>query len=223
MQPSSDLRKDQYYNEYWLQRDLSRVTSRSQWRASRLFEWIGHHFRSLLDVGAGTGELLQYFIARDYRVEGWDVAPQAVKHLQKNGFRARVVDIEKDDVDGYYDVICCCEILQHLHDPCTALQKLKPLLRPGGRFFITVPNETHLIRRLGLVKQEESHVTIFSPRRARDLVATCGLKVERCSYQPLVPPRWGGLLHSLGVALARLSPALFSLSTLMLVKREHDD
>lgn len=41
---------------------------------------------------------------------------------------------------GSFDTIICCETLEHLHEPRTALDELARLLRPGGRLFLTTPN-----------------------------------------------------------------------------------
>jgi 2-polyprenyl-3-methyl-5-hydroxy-6-metoxy-1,4-benzoquinol methylase len=223
MPVAEEKQKEQYFDNYWQSRDLSRVSRRAEWRARRLFSWVGNRYHNLLDVGAGNGELLFYFRTAGYRVEGWDVSPQVVEHLRRGGYRARVVDVEAESIDGYYELICCCELLQHLEDPPAVINKLERILAPQGRMYITVPNEFHLVRRLRLKQQEESHMTLFSPKRARDLVEICGLEIEEISYQPLIPPRWGRVLLMLGGLLARLLPSLFSLSTLMLVKRPHDN
>jgi 2-polyprenyl-3-methyl-5-hydroxy-6-metoxy-1,4-benzoquinol methylase len=222
MHPAEGNQKAKYFDSYWQARDLTRVSKRAEWRAKRLFDWVHYHYHNLLDIGAGNGELLRYFRNAGYRVEGWDVSPQAVEQLSRADYRTRVVDIETDSVDGYYDIICCCEILQHLSDPPAVLKKLEPLLAPNGRIFMSLPNEFHLMRRLNLVKLEESHLTLFSPRRARDLVEVCGLEIDEIMYQPLVPPRSNKFLLAVGTALARLLPSLFSLSALLLVKRKDD-
>ncbi|MFN2382430.1 MAG: class I SAM-dependent methyltransferase [Guyparkeria sp.] len=38
--------------------------------------------------------------------------------------------------DGYYDVICCTETVEHLHRPGVEMARLQRLLRPGGRLVI---------------------------------------------------------------------------------------
>lgn len=219
----NEREREKYFDDYWQERDLAKVSRRAEWRATRLFNWIGNRYHNLLDVGAGNGELLYYFRIAEYRVEGWDISPRAVEKLRRGGYRAQVVDIETDPVDGYYDVISCCEILQHLEDPPAALNKLQSLLAPDGRIFITLPNEFHLLRRLGLVKLEESHITLFSPRRAKDFIEYCGLQIDEIMFQPIVPPRWGRVVLAIGGVLARLLPSLFSLSTLILAKRPNDN
>lgn len=57
-------------------------------------------------------------------------------------------DIEKDRfpfADGAFDVVLCCEILEHLAvDPWHALRETWRVLRPGGAFILTTPNVARL-------------------------------------------------------------------------------
>lgn len=57
-------------------------------------------------------------------------------------------DIEKQPfpfADGTFDVVLCCEILEHLaEDPWHALREARRVLRPGGVFILTTPNVARL-------------------------------------------------------------------------------
>ncbi len=215
--------KQKYFDVYWQEQDLSRVSARSLWRAEQLYRMVGNHFETLLDVGAGQGELLQFFRQRTYDVAGWDLSPEAVESLRERGIPSEVVDLESDELVGEYDLVCCCEVLQQVREPREVLRSLSSVMFPGGRLFLTLPNEFHLLRRLGPGKPVESHVSLFSPARARALVRATGLNIEQVTYQPLVPPRWGKLMTVVGNIMARVCPSLFSLSTLLLLRRYNDD
>ena len=41
--------------------------------------------------------------------------------------------------DEYFDIILMTEVLEHLHDPGTALKELARILSPDGRLLITFP------------------------------------------------------------------------------------
>lgn len=220
MLPSS---KQHYYDRYWQEQDRVRVSRRSEWRAQQLFSLIGMRYHSLLDIGAGQGELITYFRAAGYRVAGWDISPDAVKQLREAGYSADVVDLETDHFDGYYDVVACCEVLQQIEDPVAVLRKVSDVLQPNGRLYYSVPNEYHIVRRIGFGKPSESHVQLFSPRKAVELAEVSGYKVERKLYQPLVPPRWGKFWSRIGQLLADTVPSMFSLSIMILAKRPNEE
>jgi SAM-dependent methyltransferase len=161
------------------------------------------------------------FIDR-HEVPGWDVSPQAVNDLITAGYSARVVDLESDHFDGLFDVVACCEVLQQIEDPAAVLRKVAGVLQPNGRVFYSVPNEFHIIRRLGIGEPAESHIQLFSPALAIELAEVSGYVVEKKLYQPLVPPRWGKFWSSVGQRLANIFPSLFSLSVMILAKRPNE-
>ncbi len=215
--------KQHYFDRYWQEQDKVRVSRRAEWRAMKLYQLVGSKYSSFLDIGAGQGEMINYFRSAGYRVEGWDISPEAVARLRENGISARVVDVETDKFDGNFGLIACCEVLQQIEDPAAVLRKFADALLPGGRIFISVPNEYHLLRRLGIGRPVESHVRLFSPHRSRELAQVSGLAIVRVLHQPLVPPRFSRPLRILGQWAANLLPSLFSLSTMLLLKRNHDD
>ena len=57
-------------------------------------------------------------------------------------------NIEKDAFpypDGFFDVVLCCEILEHLlEDPLAPLREIKRVLRPNGALVLTTPNAVRL-------------------------------------------------------------------------------
>ena len=57
-------------------------------------------------------------------------------------FNAVLWDIMKDEVGDYkgkYDTVICINVLEHLKDDNLAIQKMKELLKPGGKLIIMVP------------------------------------------------------------------------------------
>lgn len=215
--------KQHYYDRYWQEQDRSRVSRRSEWRASQLYSLVAMRYHSLLDIGAGQGELITYFRTAGYRVAAWEISPEAVARLREAGYSAEVVDLESDHFDGFFEVVSCCEVLQQIEDPAAVLRKVSDVLLPNGRIFYSVPNEFHVLRRIGFGQPAESHVQLFSPRRAVELAEVSGYSVERKLYQPLVPPRWGRFWSFIGQSLANILPSLFALSIMILAKRPNEN
>lgn len=82
------------------------------------------------------------------------------------------------------DAVLCLDILEHLVDPWTAVKRLTPLLAPGGRLIISIPNVRNLkflrkilingdfrYRDAGIL--DRTHLRFFTRETASEL-ATCG-------------------------------------------------
>lgn len=150
-------------------------------------------FHALLDLGAGSGRMLELFAPRAARAVGVDQSPAmlavARAHLEKAGLRA--VQLRQGDLyalpverDGY-DVAIIHQVLHYLDDPARALREAARVLRPGGRLFVVdfAPHgletlrEAHAHRRLG-----------FSAQEIAEAMAEAGLD---CARHQDVAPREG--------------------------------
>ena len=98
----------------------------------------------VLEVGCGVGAQTVHLVARspDAHLTAVDVSAESLAQA-----RARVgpgVDFRQADLfdlDGSYDHLFVCFVLEHLPEPEKALSHLKTLLRPGGT--ITVIEGDH--------------------------------------------------------------------------------
>ena len=103
-----------------------------------LTEILAQNYSSLLDVGAGTGEMLRMLInARpEARYAGIDLAENMLKAAgEKLGRSADLLqgDAEKLPLPGHsFDIIICNDSFHHYPNPATALAEFKRVLNPGG-------------------------------------------------------------------------------------------
>jgi SAM-dependent methyltransferase len=78
-------------------------------------------------------------------------------------FTSAIFDIESERfpfADGEFDVVLCCEILEHLTtDPLAALREIKRVLRRDGVLVMTTPN----VNRLENVVKMVAGVNIYDP------------------------------------------------------------
>lgn len=97
---------------------------------------------SLLDVGAGKGDLLRSLRSRlpDARLAGSDYLPRpAGLHDSIEWFRR---DFNNQPLaDEQYDVIICSEVIEHLENPRQLMRALAKRLTPGGALILTTPNQ----------------------------------------------------------------------------------
>ena len=127
-------------------------------------------FQALLDLGAGSGRMLELFAPRAGRAVGVDQSPAmlavARAHLERVGLRGAqlrqgdlyALPVERDG----YDVVIIHQVLHYLDDPARALREAARAVRPGGRLFVVdfAPHqhealrEEHAHRRLGFSAEE---------------------------------------------------------------------
>ncbi len=98
----------------------------------------------LLDLGAGTGRMLELLAPRAARAVGVDLSPDMLNlaraRVAEHGLRN--VQLRQGDVYappaelGAYDLVVIHQVLHFLDDPGRALAEAARLLRPGGRLIV---------------------------------------------------------------------------------------
>lgn len=124
------------YDDYWHERgDLDLVPER--WRIAASYIPSG---ASLLDIGCGSGEFLEYlkFERPDVRGCGADYSEVSVARARKRGFHAFQIDLGSEDIPGEYDCITSLETLEHIPDAEAAIVRLRDASR--GRLIVSIPN-----------------------------------------------------------------------------------
>lgn len=94
--------------------------------------------KSLLDVGAGTGDFLAFAKKKAWEVEGVEPNKTAQAIANKKGLVLHS-DISLID-EKRFDVITLWHVLEHLPDLNGQIKKLTSMLKDGGTLFVAVPN-----------------------------------------------------------------------------------
>ena len=113
-----------------------------QSRMALVLETIDRHARAggrVLDVGCGTGFLLERLAGRGFSGIGVDLSPESVAHASRRlaeiGASDRlsaVVGSAYEPPEGPFDLICLTDVLEHLEDPRACLRALASRLAPGA-------------------------------------------------------------------------------------------
>lgn len=107
-------------------------------RKHKLLKSFHPHQGSVLDIGAGTGDFLEFLSSKKWNVKGVEPNDKA-KNLAIN----KGLDIYNtiDEVGGeLYDVITMWHVLEHVYDLQEQIAWLKKHLAKNGTIFIAVPN-----------------------------------------------------------------------------------
>lgn len=105
-------------------------------------ELLAHTYQRLLDVGCGTGWLLNR-LARvqpaDYH--GLDVSENMLAVAQSKGIPGAVfvrgVADQLPYADNYFDVVTCIQSFHHYPDPDKAMEEVLRVLKPGGLYLLS--------------------------------------------------------------------------------------
>ena len=120
-------------------------------RASRSERQNGGRRGRVLDVGCGRGFLLEAFQNRGWEVAGTELSDQAARYARQV-LRLPVNTGALEDLNfpaNHFDAIVMWHVLEHLADPRPTLREVNRLLKPGGVFFVGVPNFGGWEARLG--------------------------------------------------------------------------
>ncbi|MBX9759196.1 MAG: metalloregulator ArsR/SmtB family transcription factor [Beijerinckiaceae bacterium] len=126
--------------------------------------------QAVLDLGTGTGRMLQLLSPHANRVVGVDLSPAMLSLARAQVERAALRNVQLRQGDVYalpverdsYDLVLVHQVLHYLDDPQRALRESARALRPGGRLVVIdfAPHEheflraRHAHRRLGFSREE---------------------------------------------------------------------
>ena len=96
---------------------------------------------SLLDIGCGSGELIQVAREMGYQAAGMDYSRSLARYArEKYGAEVYVGDIETVLLPDRFDIAVMSHVLEHTTDPQATLTSVRELLDPGGLLYVAVPN-----------------------------------------------------------------------------------
>ena len=148
-----------------------------------------HEGHRICEVGIGSGGTTARLARSCAEVVGLEIsAPtvEALRYLEERhpNLRLRVGDITKPEclagLEGSFDELVSCDTLEHVDDAAGYFRGIASLLRPGGRFLVTFPNEP----------EATMHgVTRFdSPHELLRLTEAAGLTLHLLASARLRPP-----------------------------------
>ncbi len=154
-------------------------------------------FNLLVDLGTGTGRILELFGARASRALGFDLNHAMLAYarmkLERTGLshaQVRHGDLYNVPLpDNAADAVVLHQVLHFLDDPSAAIAEAARLLAPGGRLLVVdfAPHELEFLR------EQSAHRRLgFARDQLGRLLEGVGLKLGR--FQELKPEPAGGKL-----------------------------
>ena len=167
--------------------------------------WFMYHFLRdeaarkgplhVCEIGVDVGQMLGFLnAARELggvtvALASWDAVDAVIRTdaLERVGYRQFYeADLESPEFalgDKPYDAMILLHVLEHLFEPEALITKIVPHLKPGGMLIGGFPSTPACMAKTREARIRPSarrfgHVSVFSPRRVRDMAAANGLNVE---------------------------------------------
>lgn len=184
----------------------------------------------ILDVGCAAGTIADMVTNAATEIVGIDIddvpgrSPKITRFLQQDleqGFDPTAL--------GRFDYILLADVLEHLRNARSVLEKCRAALKPGGQVIVCVPNIAHWSVRFALLFgrfnyrprgiMDATHVHFYTKSAIRKLLAETGYRVQRFTPTPvplpdLFPQMARSILlrvpHFFDRILARLWPGMFA-------------
>ncbi|MDO8671586.1 MAG: class I SAM-dependent methyltransferase [Dehalococcoidia bacterium] len=158
--------------------------------------------KRVLEIGCATGYMTrQMIVSQRCEVTALEVDPEAARLAREVGATVLTGDVEKDglleQLEGRFDVIVLADVLEHLREPWTLLNRLKSVLVPGGHLIVSAPNVAHWTVRTRLLLGrfeygekgilDSNHLQFFTSRSIVRLITGSGYKIIRSDVMYIFP------------------------------------
>lgn len=173
--------KNFYNQEYFQKRDH---VAPSMAEAIKIFA-KKLKIKKILDVGCGTGRLLEYLNSNGFEAYGCDISQNAVSQANKINRRGAALVASADKLPyqkNSFDLLTCVSTIEHL----TSFQankfilEAKRVLKREGYIFLVTPNFATPIRLIHGKKwfgyNDPTHINFFTPKSLKNILASYGFR-----------------------------------------------
>jgi len=129
----------------------------------------------VLDVGCGGGYLAEELAKLGFNVTGVDPSPGSIAaaqaHAKSNKFEVTYQVASAESLpfpDASFDMVTCCDVLEHVASLDQTLKEISRMLRPGGVFMYDTINRNFMTWLAVIFVAQEFPPTRFFPPGTHD-------------------------------------------------------
>lgn len=156
--------------------------SPERWRDRKAALNLRKQSGSLLDLGCSSGAFLESLPRDSWKLCGVEMSADCARTAEaRSGAQVFVGDIlDAPFLAESFDVITCFDVLEHLYEPRKVMKKVAEWLKPGGIFYVLVPNvDSAEARAFGSYwhgLELPRHLFHYSPASLKFLAESAGLR-----------------------------------------------
>lgn len=151
-----------------------------------ILRWLKQQkVNTILNAGCGSGELSFILAENGYKVTGFDLdrdyielAKKHVKDMNTKNCTFVVSGIEGYKTKIKYDAVIATDVLEHIENDKSALEKLVSFVKHGGSVMITVPAGQYLF---GFHDEQLGHFRRYSINSFKKII-TANLEIKQIRY-----------------------------------------
>jgi len=204
---SAEVAKFASRENHWWDRngDFKALHDINPVRIDYIWKRAGLSGKTVLDVGCGGGILSEALARKGARVTAIDLSQPALSvaktHGRQSGLCIDYACITAEGLaqsaEGYFDIITCMELVEHVPHPESLVRACGQLTRPGGDVFFATINRTPVAYLLVILAAEyvfgivrkgmHSYRKFIRPVELKNWAGRAGLDVQDLSGLRYIP------------------------------------
>jgi SAM-dependent methyltransferase len=171
-----------YTDDYHRLISAAGENSPARWRDRKQTLTRYKHSGAILDLGCSSGGFLETLKGKSWNSYGIEMSADCAKRAEaRAAAQVFVGDIlECPFLPESFDAITCFDVLEHLYEPQRVMVRIKEWLKPGGIFYVQVPNidsaESRVFGTYWHGLELPRHLSHFSPTSLGKLARSVGLQ-----------------------------------------------
>lgn len=119
-------------------------------QAERLLQSVSRYRPGgrLLDIGAGSGILVEVATSLGYRAEGIEPSEWMVRSAAAHGLKIQAGILPHEEITGPYDVVTLVDVIEHVSDPVELLVQAGTVLASDGIGLVITPDVASVAARV---------------------------------------------------------------------------
>ena len=103
-----------------------------------------------LDVGCGSGEIMEILNNYGCITMGIDFSSEAINICKKKNLDAKQADLDSgiNIDDNFFDMVWAGDVIEHVFDPLFLIKELSRIIKTNGYIFFSIPNDLHFSKRI---------------------------------------------------------------------------